>query len=98
MLGLPLFETRIGISSGVAFLGNMGTYNKMSFAAVNLDARTEPQATLGVPCVSEETWRQVRDHFTCRYPAGRTILATGFDSEEVRVWHIRLRLAGRGVE
>jgi class 3 adenylate cyclase len=92
IIGLPLFETRIGISTGVAFLGNMGTYDKMSFvavgAAVNLGARVEPQATPGVPSVSEETWRTVRDHFTCRDPAGRTILAKGFDPEEVRVWDI----------
>jgi hypothetical protein len=44
-----MFETRIGISSGVSFLGNMGTYDKMSVtaigAAVNLGGRIEPQAT-----------------------------------------------------
>jgi class 3 adenylate cyclase len=92
ILGLPLFETRIGISTGVAFLGNMGTYDKMSFAAigatVNLGARIEPQATLEVPHVNEESWRAVRDQFTCRDPAGRTILARVFDPEEVRVWDV----------
>ena len=63
-----------------------GTYDKVSFtaigAAVNLGANIEPQATPGVPNISEETWRAVRDHFTCRDPAGRTILAKGFDLEE----------------
>jgi class 3 adenylate cyclase len=90
ILGLTPFETRIGISTGVAFLGNIGTYDKLSFtavgAAVNLGARIESQATPGVPSVSEETWRTVRDHFTCRDPTGRIILAKGFDPEEVRVW------------
>jgi len=38
-----------------------------------------PQAKPGVPSVSEETWRAARDQFTCRDPAGRTILARGFD-------------------
>jgi class 3 adenylate cyclase len=91
-LGRQLFETRVGISTGVTFLGNMGTYDKMSFAAVgaavNLGARIERQATPGVPGVSEETWWAVRDHLTCCGPAGRTILAKGFEPEQVRVWDV----------
>ena len=86
ILRLPLFETRIGISTGLAFLGKLGPMTRWASraigAAVNLGASIEPQATPGVPNISEETWRAVRDHFTCRDPAGRTILAKGFDLEE----------------
>jgi adenylate cyclase len=74
---LPLLQTRIGISTGSAFLGNMGTYDKVGFtaigAAVNLGARPEPTATPGEPCISEETWKIVRERFKFCGPAGRQI-------------------------
>jgi adenylate cyclase len=92
ILSLSLLGTRIGISTGLAFLGNMGTYDKIGFTAigatVNLGARIEPQATPGEPCVSEETWRSVRGRFACRDPAGRTIEAKGFDPLQIRVWDV----------
>jgi class 3 adenylate cyclase len=60
ILGLRPFAIRIGISTGEAVLGNVGTYDLMDYTAigttVNLGARLESLAEPGVPCISRRTY------------------------------------------
>jgi class 3 adenylate cyclase/uncharacterized protein HemY len=92
VLKLHEFATRIGISTGEAFLGNVGTYEKMDFTAigkaVNLGARLEPAASPGKPCISRATREAVGDRFVYEHPAGREVKAKGFDPELVQVWDV----------
>jgi class 3 adenylate cyclase/tetratricopeptide (TPR) repeat protein len=92
LLKLPVLAARIGISTGDAYLGNVGTYDKMDFTAlgkaVNLGARLEPAAVPGEPCISRATREQIGDQFVFRDPNGREIKAKGFEPELVRVWDV----------
>lgn len=66
-----LFTFGIGINTGSAVVGNIGSSSKMDFTAigstVNLAARLEAQAHSNQIIVSEETWHQVKDHVEARY-------------------------------
>jgi class 3 adenylate cyclase len=97
LLDLPVFDVRVGVSTGPVHLGNVGTYDKMDFTAfgkaVNLGARIEQAATDGVPCISRATREDVGDRFTYRDPNGRTIRAKNFDPVEVQVWEVTGRRA-----
>jgi class 3 adenylate cyclase len=68
VLGLRQLPVRIGIATGNMFLGNIGTYRRMDFtavgAAVNLAGRLMRLADPRAPCISQETYEQVRDRFT----------------------------------
>ena len=70
ILGLKQFAVRVGISTGDAVLGNVGTYDLMDYTAigttVNLGARLESEAEPGFPCISRRTYDEVRGHFLYR--------------------------------
>ncbi len=70
VLDLKPFAARVGISTGAAVLGNVGTYDLMDFTAigttVNLGARLEGEATPGFPCISRKTYEEVRGRFRYR--------------------------------
>ncbi len=57
---------RIGIHTGVATLGNVGSLNRRSFTAIgdtiNLSKRLQENATAGQIIVSEDTVRHIADH------------------------------------
>jgi adenylate cyclase len=69
---VPIY-TRIGINTGEMVVGNMGTFNKMTYTimgnAVNLAARLEgvnkQYHTRGI-LISEYTKREIGDEFICR--------------------------------
>jgi class 3 adenylate cyclase len=75
VLGLPPLEARVGVSTGDVFFGNVGTHRKVDFTAfgptTNLAARLLGEAQPGSVCVSEETYKRVRDEVEVREPAGR---------------------------
>jgi class 3 adenylate cyclase/Tfp pilus assembly protein PilF len=83
ILGLKQFAVRIGISTGDAVLGNVGTYDLMDFTAigttVNLGARLESEAEPGFPCISRRTYDEVRGHFLFREGNPRTIVPKGME-------------------
>jgi class 3 adenylate cyclase/predicted negative regulator of RcsB-dependent stress response len=82
---------RIGIHSGEAFLGNVGTYSKIDFTALgttaNLGARIEAAAEVGFPCISGDTHALVAKDYTFAADTPRTIKAKGF-SDGVPVWDV----------
>jgi class 3 adenylate cyclase len=93
VLGLKPFAARVGISTGAAVLGNVGTYELMSFTAigttVNLGARLEAEATPGSPCISRKTYEEVRGRF--RYAEGcpRLVRPKGLEElGEQQVWDV----------
>jgi serine/threonine protein kinase/class 3 adenylate cyclase len=81
ILGMRLLPARIGIASGVAFLGNIGTYRKLDFAAVgppvNLAASLMRRADTTSPLISQETYELVRDRFVFRPDSPRRLEVTG---------------------
>jgi class 3 adenylate cyclase len=70
ILGMRLLPARIGIATGVAFLGNIGTYRNLDFTAVgppvNLAASLMRRADTTSPLISQETYELVRDRFVFR--------------------------------
>jgi class 3 adenylate cyclase len=87
VLGLPLFEARVGINTGHAFLGNVGTYGKMDFtavgSAVTLASRLLSWAEPGCPCLTRTTYEQVEDKFVFKSGTPRTATPAGLDPCEV---------------
>jgi class 3 adenylate cyclase len=77
ILGLRLFQIRIGISTGPAVLGNVGTYDLMDYTAIgttaNLGARLESVAKAGWPCISRQTHDEVLDRFRSSPESPRTV-------------------------
>ncbi|MBS2025534.1 MAG: tetratricopeptide repeat protein [Deltaproteobacteria bacterium] len=92
LVGKKPYQVRIGINSGEAFCGNVGTYARTDFTALgttmNLGARIEPAAEVGVPCIGAATQALVGEAFECRGP--RVISAKGF-SEPIEVWDVIAR-------
>jgi class 3 adenylate cyclase len=93
VLGLIPFQVRVGISTGGAVLGNVGTYDLMDFTAigttVNLGARLESEATPGFPCISRKTYEEVRGRFRYREGCPRTVIPKGLeDLGEQHVWDV----------
>jgi class 3 adenylate cyclase/predicted Ser/Thr protein kinase len=90
LLGLPVFHVRIGVNSGEALLGNVGTYHKMDFSAigtaVNLAGSLRNEAEPGLPCVSRATYEQVRERFAWKPGGPRTVTLTGFGP--VDIWDV----------
>ena len=93
ILGLRPFAIRIGISTGDAVLGNVGTYDLMDYTAigttVNLGARLEGLAEPGFPCISRRTYDEVRGRFRYRECSPRLIVPKGLeDLGEQPVWDV----------
>jgi class 3 adenylate cyclase len=107
VLGLRQLPARLGIASGAVFLGNIGTYRKMSFTAVggpvNLAARLMRQVVGDAPCVSQETRELGGDRFLYRSDSPRQVDLP--DIGRRQVWDLVGRkpkqpsgLSGRGNE
>lgn len=70
--GMPEMKVRIGINTGVAVVGNMGSKNRFNYTAVsddvNLASRLEGiNKQYGTYLIiSEATHLEVKDHFICR--------------------------------
>jgi len=86
-LGLKEFQIRIGISTGPAVLGNVGTYDLMDYTAigtaVNRGARLESVANAGFPCISRETYEEVRGRFRYLPDCPRTVDLKGLGQQQV---------------
>jgi class 3 adenylate cyclase len=87
LLGLKPFTARVGISTGEAFLGNAGTYDKMDYTAlgtpVNLGARLEAIAEPGSPCISRQTQGAVRGRVRYKEGRPRTVHLKGLGEQQV---------------
>ena len=87
VLGLPLFEARVGLNTGHAFLGNVGTYGKMDFtavgSAVTLAMRLLGWAEPGCPCLTRTTYELVEGQFTFKPDGPRRATPAGLDACEV---------------
>lgn len=70
--GLPLFKMRIGINSGQAVVGNIGSIDRLDYTmigdTVNLAARLESENKNHCTeiLISEFTYMRVKDIFVCR--------------------------------
>ena len=70
--GKPTFYTRLGLNSGEAIVGNIGSSNRLNYTAigdsVNVASRIEPlNKTYGTQLlISETTYMEVRDKIICR--------------------------------
>jgi class 3 adenylate cyclase len=96
VLGLRQLPVRIGIATGNMFLGNIGTYRRMDFtavgAAVNLAGRLMRHADPKAPCISQETYEQVRDRFTFAPGGPRSLELADIGRREV--WDVTGRREG----
>ncbi len=67
---LKSFNVRIGISTGLAVVGEVGTKTRAEYTAmgssVNLSARLQHEAEAGTMLICDRTWRLVREVFDCR--------------------------------
>jgi class 3 adenylate cyclase/Tfp pilus assembly protein PilF len=90
ILGLHQFQARIGIHTGAAFLGNVGTYRKLDFTvlgpAVTLSSRLLNWAEPGLPCISQDTYELLPDQFEYRAGNPRTVEGPGMES--CAVWDV----------
>jgi adenylate cyclase len=91
VLGLKLFNVRIGISSGPVFIGNVGTYDKMDYTAIgttaNRAARLQGEGKLDLPCISRSTFEQVRDEFVFHGDSPRPVKLKGLEETE-EAWDV----------
>ena len=94
ILDLPPWIARIGINSGEIFLGNVGTYDKLDFSAightVNLAARLEGIAEMGMPCIGRGTYEKVQHQFRFAASNPRTVMLKGLGATEV--WDVAGRI------
>jgi serine/threonine protein kinase/class 3 adenylate cyclase len=99
ILGLPLLPARVGIASGLVFLGNIGTYRHLDFTAVgppvNLAASLMRRADPASPCISQETYEQVRDRFLYRSESPRQLEVVGIGTRQA--WDVIERAPRSGI-
>jgi len=93
ILGLRPFAIRVGISTGDAVLGNVGTYDLMDYTAigttVNFGARLESEAEPGIPCISRRTYDEVRGRFRYRVGSPRSIVPKGLEElGDQQIWDV----------
>jgi class 3 adenylate cyclase len=93
-LGLGPFVIRIGINTGDAVFGNVGTYDLTDYTALgtttNLGARLEAAAEPGFPCISRRTYDEIRGRFRYREGSPRAITLRGLEElGEQQVWDVR---------
>jgi adenylate cyclase len=67
----PMLRIRIGINSGKAVAGEIGSVNKKEYTVlgdtVNIASRLESSvAKPGLIVIGENTWAAAKDHFQCR--------------------------------
>jgi class 3 adenylate cyclase len=83
---------RIGIATGEAFVGNVGTYDKMDYTALgttcNLGARLEADADPLIPRISQATYERVRNQFFFSSESPRTVKAKGLEDRAVQAWDV----------
>jgi class 3 adenylate cyclase len=96
LLGLKLLPARVSVASGFVFLGNIGTYRKVSFAAVgppmNLASSLMRRASPDAPSISQETYEQVGDRFLYKTDSPRQVDIAGIGKRQV--WDV----IGRGAQ
>ncbi|NTV43135.1 MAG: adenylate/guanylate cyclase domain-containing protein, partial [Syntrophobacteraceae bacterium] len=67
--GIPI-QIRIGINTGEALVGNMGSLKRLSYtvlgSSVNLAQRLEANAPIGGILISKDTYAHVKDHIPTR--------------------------------
>jgi class 3 adenylate cyclase len=89
-LGLWEIQVRIGIHTGEAIIGNIGSYEKMDYTAigstVNLAQRLEAYARPNTVLISKATYQYVSGHVICYHR--QPFLPKGF-AEEVECWEVR---------
>jgi class 3 adenylate cyclase len=99
ILGLPLLPARLGVASGLVFLGNIGTYRHLDFTAVgppvNLAASLMRRADPASPCISQETYEQVRDRFVYRTESPRQLEIAGIGARQA--WDVVERAPRSGI-
>jgi adenylate cyclase len=82
-------EIRIGINTGEAIVGNLGTKNRIEYtvigAAVNFAQRMESNAHAGAILLSQYTWEQVQSRFPSAQK--RLISVKGY-AEEVSAYEL----------
>jgi class 3 adenylate cyclase len=83
-------SVRIGIATGEAFVGNVGTYDKMDYTALgttcNLGARLEAEAEPLIPCISQATYERVRNQFLFSGP--RDVKLKGLEDLNIQAWDV----------
>lgn len=91
LLQLSEFRCRIGISTGEVVLGNIGTYDMVSFntvgTSVNLAARIQHEAGVDGPSIDQATWEAVKEFYVFGSDIPRSINAKGIGT--VEVWDVR---------
>jgi hypothetical protein len=89
-LGLWELQVRIGIHTGDAIIGNIGSYEKMDYTAigstVNLAQRLEAYARPNTVLISKATYQYISGHFTCY--RRQAFVPKGFH-DEVESWEVR---------
>jgi len=91
VLRLQPLEIRVSVATGPLFVGNIGTYRKVDFTAIgmaaNLASRLMREADTTSPCISLETYQQVREQFTFRPGSPRSLELRGVGKREV--WDVQ---------
>jgi class 3 adenylate cyclase len=90
------FAIRVGLSTGAAVLGNVGTYELIDYTAigatVNLGARVDSEAKPGLPCVHHHTYLELRDRFLYTPDSPRKVVLKGLEElGEQQVWDVVAR-------